>query len=110
MNITIHSRAIGSQHTQTVNARELHGFLDVQTRYNDWIKNRIEQYGFGEGTDFLTLTENLVSGGTQKTHHVTVDMAKELASVWCTTRASPNDVAKGYPCRNRCVNSEQSVA
>ncbi len=81
MNITIHSRAIGSQHTQTVNAHELHGFLDVQTRYNDWIKNRIEQYGFGEGTDFLTLTENLVSGGTQKTHHVTVDMAKELAMV-----------------------------
>ena len=79
--IKIEKSSVGGDLIDTVNARELHGFLDVQTRYNDWIKNRIEQYGFGEGTDFLTLTENLVSGGTQKTHHVTVDMAKELAMV-----------------------------
>ena len=79
--IKIQPQNIGGQTIETVNARELHAFLDVQTRYNDWIKNRIEQYGFCEGIDFLTLTENLVSGGFQKTHHITVDMAKELAMV-----------------------------
>lgn len=79
--IKIQPQNIGGQTIETVNARELHAFLDVQTRYNDWIKNRIEQYGFCEGTDFLTLTENLVSGGFQKTHHIAIDMAKELAMV-----------------------------
>ncbi len=63
--IKIEKSSVGGDLIDTVNARELHGFLDVQTRYNDWIKNRIEQYGFGEGTDFLTLTENLVRGGTR---------------------------------------------
>ena len=79
--IKIQPHNIGGQAIETVNARELHAFLDVQTRYNDWIKNRIEQYGFCDGIDFLTLTENLVSGGFQKTHYITVDMAKELAMV-----------------------------
>ena len=42
---------------ETVNARELHAFLEVQTRFNDWIKNRIEQYDFVENQDFLVVTE-----------------------------------------------------
>ena len=76
--IPVHTGAGG---VQTVNARDLHAFLEVQTRYNDWIKNRIEQYDFTEDQDFTTVTENLVSGGTQKVHHLTLDMAKELAMV-----------------------------
>lgn len=45
---------------QTVNARELHAFLEVKTRFNDWITGRIEQYGFVENQDFVIFTENSV--------------------------------------------------
>ena len=31
---------------QLVNARELHEFLEVGTKFTDWIKDRIKKYGF----------------------------------------------------------------
>ena len=63
-------------------------FLKVQTRFNDWIKNRIEQYDFVENQDFLVVTEKKVTmtdAGEKATlikeYHITLDMAKELAMV-----------------------------
>lgn len=61
--------------------RELHQFLEVATRYNDWAKARIEKYSFNEEEDFITLTENLVSGGKQANHIFKIDIAKELCMV-----------------------------
>ena len=55
--IPLHSQTIDGNAVETVNARELHAFLEVQTRFNDWIKNRIEQYDFVENQDFLVVTE-----------------------------------------------------
>ena len=37
----------------SVNARDLHGALDVRRDFSTWIKGRIEQYGFVEGEDFM---------------------------------------------------------
>ena len=37
----------------TVSARELHEFLEVGTRFNDWFP-RMCEYGFIEGTDFYS--------------------------------------------------------
>lgn len=68
----------------TIEARKLHEFLEVESRFNDWIANRIEQYGFQENQDFVSFTEILVkpSGGRPATsYHLTLDMAKELAMV-----------------------------
>ena len=67
------------QGIETVNARELHAFLEVKTRFNDWIANRISEFGFSENKDFVSLTENLVSGGKQNVFHISIDMAKELS-------------------------------
>ena len=67
------------QGIETVNARELHAFLEVKTRFNDWIANRISEFGFTENKDFVSLTENLVSGGKQNIFHISIDMAKELS-------------------------------
>ena len=67
------------QGIETVNARELHAFLEVKTRFNDWIANRISEFGFTENQDFVTLTKNLVSGGKQNVFHISIDMAKELS-------------------------------
>lgn len=76
--ISVNEKFFGSEKIQTVNARELHEKLKVGSRFNDWIRNRIEKYGFIEGIDFITLTKNLVSGGKQKEYYISLDMAKEL--------------------------------
>lgn len=64
-----------------VNARELHQFLEVNSKYADWIKNRIEKYGFAENHDYITLSKNLENGGRTIEHGLTIDMAKELCMV-----------------------------
>ena len=64
---------------QTVNARELHAFLEVKSRFNDWVKNRINECCFIENQDFVTLTKNLVSGGQQTEYFLTLDAAKHFA-------------------------------
>lgn len=75
------NRPVAGQAQQTVNARELHAFLEVQTRFNDWIKNRVDEYGFIENQDFITFTENLVNGGRRIEYALSLDMAKELSMV-----------------------------
>ena len=44
--ISLTQSAINGELQQTVNARELHAFLEVRTRFNDWIAARINEYGF----------------------------------------------------------------
>ena len=69
---------------QTVSGRELHMFLGIETRYNDWF-NRMLQYGFTEGNDFNLLKKEQVQiEGKREVrrevvdHILTLDMAKEL--------------------------------
>lgn len=48
------------------NARDLHKALQVETRFNDWIARRIEEYGFVDGEDFysiLSKTAGSLKGG-----------------------------------------------
>ncbi len=71
--------------TQTlVNARNLHKFLQVSSRFTTWITRRIEEYGFQENLDFLIASQNWEAkrGGHNKIeYHITLDMAKELCMV-----------------------------
>ena len=46
--IQITSRTVGDAPVQTVDAHELHGFLEIGKMFAHWIKDRIEQYGFVE--------------------------------------------------------------
>ncbi len=64
----------------TVNARELHKFLGSKRHFSDWIKQRIETYGFSHGQDF-TVHKSVIGKATQYDYHVTIDMAKELSMV-----------------------------
>jgi len=66
---------------QLISARELHEFLEVKTRFNDWIRGKVEKYGFIENEDFISLTENLVSGGKQFNYILKLDMAKEISMI-----------------------------
>lgn len=67
-----------------VNARDLHIFLESKQQFGNWIVNRIEQYGFVEGQDYLLnkIIIQLPSGAKyQNDYHITLDMAKELSMV-----------------------------
>ena len=66
---------------QLVSARELYEFLEVKSRFNDWIRNRIEKYEFQENQDFITVTKNLVNGGRETDYVLKLDIAKELSMV-----------------------------
>lgn len=87
MNELIHiaSASIGGEPVQSVNARDLHAFLEVGKDFSTWVKDRIEQYGFQEGQDFVThLFPNIGEKGQgrpTREYALALDMAKELAMV-----------------------------
>jgi len=63
---------------QTVNARDLHAFLEVKRHFSIWIKNRIEKFGFIENQDF-TINKIVIRKATQFDFYISLDMAKELS-------------------------------
>jgi anti-repressor protein len=63
-----------------IDARSLHGWLNVRQRFNDWLRERLAQYGFEEGEDFYCLSSK-TGGRPRKDYLLTLDMAKELAMV-----------------------------
>jgi anti-repressor protein len=77
--IPVAEEKVGDGLIRTVNARDLHAFLEVETRFNDWISRRIEAYDFVDGRDFVT--QKRVTDGTEIDCHLTLDMAKELSMV-----------------------------
>lgn len=77
--ITISESTLGEGSVQTVNARELHAFLEVKSEFRNWIKNRINDFGFTQDVDFIA--GNFLPGSERIDYHVTLDMAKELAMV-----------------------------
>ena len=67
---------------QTVNARELHEFLENGDKFATWIVDRINQFGFLENQDFVTFSENSEKGRPRKEYLVSTDMAKEAEANW----------------------------
>ena len=69
---------------QLVDARELHTALNNKRQFSDWIKQRIEQYGFVENVDFATYSKKKKKpqGGRPTIEYaLTLDTAKEIAMV-----------------------------
>lgn len=72
---------------QVVSGRDLHNFLEVKTRYNDWINKRIKEYEFIENIDFVLVTQKKVTNNpknpyTEITDHLMkISMAKEVAMI-----------------------------
>lgn len=72
---------IAGQPTQLCNARDLHAFLSVGRVFASWIKDRIDEYGFSQGDDFLPVLVKSTTGRPRTEYHITLDMAKELAMI-----------------------------
>lgn len=82
--IPINNATIGEEVKQTINARELHAFLEVGKDFSNWIKDRIGQYNFTENQDFVcspVLASEGRGGHNRIDYHLTLDMAKELSMV-----------------------------
>ena len=83
--IAISTSEIQGASIKTVNARDLHEFLENKYQFSNWIIDRIKQYDFSEGIDFITIKNNLYSP-PRKEYHLAIDMAKELAMVERTAK------------------------
>ena len=78
--ISITKSEIGTEELNSVNARDIHEYLEVKTRFNDWIKRAIERYDFRENIDYSKMS--ILQNGNPNPiidYIVTLDMAKELA-------------------------------
>lgn len=64
-----------------VNARELHDFLEVKSKFADWIKNKINKYKFIENQDFISVSKILENGGKSIDYLLKMDTAKEIAMI-----------------------------
>ncbi|UNE54644.1 antA/AntB antirepressor family protein [Bartonella machadoae] len=80
--IDIHQTTINGDIVQTVNARELHAFLEVGKKFADWITERINKYNLVENQDFVCfpiLGSKGRGGHNRKDYHLTLSVAKELS-------------------------------
>ena len=87
--IPLASATVEGAQVQTVDARELHAFLDVGRDFTNWIKCRIAVFGFVEGADFVSevyASSGEKGGRPSREFHLTLDMAKQLAMVERTER------------------------
>jgi hypothetical protein len=57
------------------------GTLKMGTIFATWMKDRIRQYGFVEGLDFVTFSVIPENGGRRVEYYGTLSMGKELAMV-----------------------------
>ena len=80
--IALNQSTINGEVQQTVNARELHAFLESKQDFSTWIKNRIEKYGFVENQDFVRFHKKMeANNATMIEYYITLDMAKEVAMI-----------------------------
>ena len=67
--------------SKVISARELHEFLEVETRFSDWIK-RMFSYGFEEDLDYYSILSNRsdgLPGKPKQDYALTLDCAKEIS-------------------------------
>jgi len=94
--ISIEAIIINDNSSFPVDARKLHTFLSVKSRFNDWIINNLEFAQAIENTDFKPDTKKIVTAsGTKKTkeYYLTLDVAKNLAML---ARTNKGKIARSY--------------
>ncbi|WP_208525951.1 antA/AntB antirepressor family protein [Paraburkholderia hospita] len=106
--LNIAEREIGPDLIQTVNARELHAFLEVGKDFATWINDRIKQYNFFLDQDFATFPQNGGKGRPTIEYAISLDMAKELSMV---ERNEKGQQARRYfiACEKRALAAEQKA-
>ena len=111
--IKISETEMNNVKVQTVNARELHSFLEVGRDFSNWIKGRISTLGSIEGEDYtVVLGKNLLAkigeekederGGSNKIDYfITLGLAKHIAMMEMNER--------GHQIRNYFIECEKKL-
>jgi len=69
----------------TVLGKDLYECLGVSSNYTTWF-NRMCEYGFSEGVDFIPFLEESTGGRRSQDYQLTVAMAKEIAMIQRTKK------------------------
>ncbi|WP_170240148.1 phage antirepressor KilAC domain-containing protein [Streptococcus suis] len=77
--------SVNDNQEPVVSGRQLHEALGVQSRYTTWFE-RMTEYGFVEGQDFLPNLGKSTGGRQAVDHIIKLDMAKEIAMIQRTDR------------------------
>ncbi|HED1089880.1 TPA: antA/AntB antirepressor family protein [Campylobacter coli] len=87
------------------NVKFLFYFLEIDTKFADWINRRISHYSFIENQDYI-IKEVFTGRRPRKEYYVTLDMAKELCMVENNEKGRQ---ARRYfiECEKRLKNLEQ---
>ena len=64
---------------KVVYGSELHGVLEVKSKFADWIKNRLNDCDATENEDFEAFSKILENGGRSRECIIKLDTAKEMA-------------------------------
>lgn len=78
--ITLKDISVNGYSVKSVNANELHSFLESRRDFTNWIKQRISKYGFIENQDYIKISRK-VGNATAHDYYLTLDRAKELCMV-----------------------------
>ena len=96
--IKISSEVIGTEKTNSVNARELHQVLDIKKQFANWIDIQINSLGLEKNVDYIVY-EVKGNGRPQKEYIITTDTAKHISMASRT--------AKGKEVRNYFIQIEK---
>jgi len=82
--IKIEKRVIGAEETNSVNARDLWGNLEIKQQFADWMKSQIATLGIEENIDYILISlksETNGRGGDRKSmdYIITTDTAKHIS-------------------------------
>lgn len=108
------AQSIGEETQQTVNARELHSFLEVGKDFSTWIKDRIEKYGFVEDVDYVKIDSPKTGnqkGGDRRSieYYISLSMGKEIGMVERTEKG--REVRHYFiECEKRLKETRQQMA
>lgn len=111
--IDVVKRNIGNEDVNSVDARDLHNFLESKQQFADWVKAKvINNPFFEENQDYIMLQTNLklamtgvsAGGHNKKDYALTLDTAKKVAMAEQTAKG--NEVREYFiECEKKAKNS-----
>ena len=99
------TRHIGQETVNTVNARDVHEYLEITKPYIDWIKYQIKRAHLVENRDYIVYHQNVKNpqgGRPSSEHHLTFDAAKHVAMM--------SSASKGHEAREWFIQKEKELA
>lgn len=96
--IKIDNTTIGAEVKETVNARDLHSFLESKQQFSDWIKNQIIRARLIENRDYVTIHKK-VERQILVDYHLTIEAGKSIGMMSATD--------KGFEIRDYFLDCER---